>query len=57
LLPSDLGESEAGEAVTRAREVAASAVLLHDQDALARFADPPAKALDLAAGLFAAISR
>jgi len=52
-----LGESEAGEAVTRAREVAASAVLLHDQDALARFADPPAKALDLAAGLFAAISR
>ncbi len=53
LLPSDVSESEAGEAVARAREVAASAVLLHDQDALERFADPPTDALDLAAGVFA----
>ena len=51
-LPSDVSEGEAAEAVARAREVGASAALLHDQDALAKFADPPAEALDLAEGLF-----
>jgi len=51
-LPSEVTEGEAAEAVARAREVGASAALLHDQDALAKFADPPAEALDLAAVVF-----
>jgi hypothetical protein len=51
-LPSEVTEGEAAKAVARAREVGASAVLLHDQDALAKFADPPAAALDLAAVVF-----
>jgi microcystin-dependent protein len=51
-LPSDVTEAEAAEAVARAREVGASAALLHDQDALAKFAEPPAGTLDLAAVVF-----
>jgi hypothetical protein len=38
-LPSDVTEAEAVEAAARAREVGESAALLHDQDALAAFAD------------------
>jgi AbiV family abortive infection protein len=51
-LPSAVTEAEAAEAVARAREAGASAALLHDQDALARLADPPAEALALADALF-----
>jgi AbiV family abortive infection protein len=52
-LPSDVSESEAQEAVARARETGVSAALLHDREALAGFADPPAEALVLAEALFA----
>jgi AbiV family abortive infection protein len=55
-LPSAITEGEAAEAAARARararESGASAALLHDQDALAKFADPPSEALDLADVLF-----
>jgi AbiV family abortive infection protein len=51
-LPSAVTEGEAAEAVARARKAGASAALLHDQDALARLADPPAEALALADVLF-----
>jgi AbiV family abortive infection protein len=51
-LPADVTEEEAAEAVARARQVGASAALLHDQDALAKFADPPAEALALADAVF-----
>ena len=51
-VPSEVSQNEACAAVTRAREVGASAVLLHDPGALAVFADPPAEALEMAAGLF-----
>jgi AbiV family abortive infection protein len=51
-MPSDVTETEAAEAVEQAREVGASAALLHDEDALAAFADPPAEALALADALF-----
>jgi AbiV family abortive infection protein len=51
-LPSAVTGDEAAEAVARAREAGASAALLHDQDALAKFADPPAEVLDLADVLF-----
>ena len=43
-LPSDVTGSEARDAVARACEVGASAALLHDQEALAGFADPPPEA-------------
>src|SRR5271165_283031 len=49
-LPSAVTEGEAAEA--RAREAGASAALLHDQDALARLADPPEEALALANVIF-----
>jgi AbiV family abortive infection protein len=51
-VPSDVTESEAAGAMARAREVGASATLLHDQEALAAFADPPAEALAVAEVLF-----
>jgi len=51
-LPSDVTAAEAAEAVERAREVGASAALLHDQGALAAFADPAAEALAIADTLF-----
>ena len=51
-LPSAVTEGEAAEAVARAREAGASAALLHDRDAFARLADPPAEALALADALF-----
>lgn len=51
-LPSEVTEGKAAEAVARAREVGAAAALLHDQDALAQFADPPAAAGDLASAVF-----
>jgi hypothetical protein len=38
--------------VAYAREVGASAALLHDQDAIAKFANPPAEALTLAETVF-----
>lgn len=50
--PSDVTEDEAAEAVERARDVRASAALLHDQDALAAFADPPAEGLAVADALW-----
>lgn len=51
-LPSAVTETEAAEAVARARETGSSAALLHDQDALVRFADPPEEALALATVIF-----
>lgn len=51
-LPSAVTEAEAAEAVARAREAGISAALLHDPDALVKFADPPAEALALADVLF-----
>lgn len=50
-LPADVSEDEARKAVAQAREVGASAALLKDQDALAKFVDPPAEALALAEAL------
>jgi AbiV family abortive infection protein len=51
-LPSDVTEEKAAEAVAMARQVGAAAAMLHDQDALAKFADPPAEALAVADVVF-----
>jgi hypothetical protein len=50
--PSDVTESEALEAVARARNVGVSAALLRDPLALAAFADPPDEAFAIAEALF-----
>ena len=50
--PSGVTEGEAADAVARAREVGAQAALLHDQDALAAFANPPAEGLAMADAFF-----
>jgi AbiV family abortive infection protein len=50
--PSDVTEDDAADAVARARQVGASAAPLHDQDALAKFADPPPEALAVADAVF-----
>jgi hypothetical protein len=50
--PSAVTEAEAAEAVARARQAGASEALLHDREALARFADPAAEALTLGDVLF-----
>jgi AbiV family abortive infection protein len=55
-LPSDVAESDAREAVVQAREVGSSAALLHDQEALARFADPSAESLAVAEAVFGRLS-
>jgi hypothetical protein len=54
-LPSGVSEGEAEAAVAQAREVGASAALLHDPDALAAFASPPLEAVALAAEVFGAL--
>lgn len=55
-LPSGIRQAEAAAAVTQAREVGASAALLHDPDALAALADPPPEALTLAEAAFGFLS-
>src|ERR1017187_1964350 len=49
-LPSDVTESDARAAVAQACAVASSAALLHDKEALAGVADPPAPAAGGTAG-------